>query len=87
MQCPVCKSVKIESHAVQPVRYSGINAVSHYSCNRCGVMFVKTEFDSDQKDEQIVLTVEDGRPQPSVVFKHKAIKAKIRIITDEGSTN
>ena len=51
MQCPICKSIKIKSHAVQPVRYGGRNAISHYSCNRCGVMFVKTEHDPDDTME------------------------------------
>lgn len=50
MQCPVCKSVKIKSHLVQPINFGGYNTISHFSCEICGILFNKTEFDVKDED-------------------------------------
>jgi len=39
--CPLCLVSNINKHFVQPIRYGGHNAVSHYTCNKCGIMFIK----------------------------------------------
>ena len=85
MICPACKSEKYRSHPVQPVMYGGKNAISHYTCERCGVMFVRTEFDTIKNDnknlcERLDVVVDHLRAQGCLKAMAATVEEAIEVL-------
>jgi DNA-directed RNA polymerase subunit M/transcription elongation factor TFIIS len=49
MECPLCKNKEIKAYYRTPMICGGYNPVEYYSCMKCGILFVPTEENKNDK--------------------------------------